>query len=128
MGLAELRLKACTRWPEKKDCGQECLAQVEWNPEGCLVWNILSGWYEGKSCFYCHVPFGEIHLIDHRPAFLSPEGRTIEWSEIPLEQIPAALDTHSPVCWNCHIAQSFRLEHPELVVDRPWRGSFHAMH
>jgi hypothetical protein len=24
-----------------------------------------------------------------------------------------------PVCWNCHIAQTFRRVHPELVVVRP---------
>jgi hypothetical protein len=24
-----LRLKDCTRWPERKDCGQECTAQLE---------------------------------------------------------------------------------------------------
>lgn len=126
MGPVELQLKSCTRWPEKKDCGQECLAQVEWNAEGCLVMNILSDWYEGKSCVYCNEPFGKIHLLDHKPALLNPEGKTVEWSEIPVEKIPAALDTHMPLCWNCHIAQSFRLEHPELVVDRPWRSSFQA--
>jgi hypothetical protein len=26
-----------------------------------------------------------------------------------------------PVCWGCYVAQSFRREHPELVVYRPWR-------
>lgn len=24
-----LRLDDCTRWPERKDCGQECVAQLE---------------------------------------------------------------------------------------------------
>jgi hypothetical protein len=28
------------------------------------------------------------------------------------------MQTHLPVCWNCHIAQEFRREHSELVVDR----------
>jgi hypothetical protein len=27
--------------------------------------------------------------------------------------------THQPVCWDCHIAQTFRREHAELVTDRP---------
>jgi hypothetical protein len=27
------------------------------------------------------------------------------------------------VCWNCYIAQSFAIEHPELVVYRPWRDA-----
>jgi hypothetical protein len=29
------------------------------------------------------------------------------------------LETHLAVCWNCYIAQSFRLNHPEMVVYRP---------
>ena len=33
------------------------------------------------------------------------------------------MGTHLPVCWNCHIAESFRREHPELVVDRPASSS-----
>ena len=37
-----LRLQTCTRWPERQDCGQECLAQVESAPDGCLVRNILT--------------------------------------------------------------------------------------
>src|SRR5215216_3079971 len=46
----DLRLKNCTRWPEKKDCGQECLLQIEVAPEGCLASNLLKRWYEGKAC------------------------------------------------------------------------------
>lgn len=28
VGHPDLRLKSCTRWPEKRDCGQECLLQI----------------------------------------------------------------------------------------------------
>ena len=28
-GPPELRLKSCSRWPEKADCRQECLAEIE---------------------------------------------------------------------------------------------------
>jgi len=28
-----LRLKQCSRWPERQDCGQECLQQIEVDPE-----------------------------------------------------------------------------------------------
>jgi hypothetical protein len=40
-----LRLDQCSRWPERHDCGQECLSQIEADPEKCLVWNIVSNWY-----------------------------------------------------------------------------------
>jgi hypothetical protein len=40
-------------------------------------------------------------------------------NEIPAEELQEVLGTHWPVCWNCHTAQTFRRERPELVVDRP---------
>jgi hypothetical protein len=39
-GKSDLRLKSCSRWPERKDCGQECLRQIEAAPEDCLVSHI----------------------------------------------------------------------------------------
>lgn len=29
--------------------------------------------------------------------------------------------SHQPVCWNCHIVQTFRREHPEMIVERKER-------
>ena len=37
----------------------------------------------------------------------------------PLEKLQEVLATHWPVCWNCHVAETFRREHPELVAHRP---------
>jgi len=113
-----LHLVECSRWPERKDCGQECLQQIEIDPANCLVWNIVSKWYEGKSCVFCHKQIGPLHHLDHAPALLSPDHKTIEWSELRPQQLPEVFETHRPVCWNCHIAQNFRRTHPELVVDR----------
>jgi hypothetical protein len=28
LGPLDLRLKSCTRWPERSSCGQECLSQL----------------------------------------------------------------------------------------------------
>jgi hypothetical protein len=118
--LAEptLRLKECSRWPERQDCGQECLQQIEIGPANCLVWNIVSQWYEGKSCALCHKPIGVLHHLDHAPALLGPDAKTAEWREFRPEQLPDVFATHHPVCWNCHVAETFRRLHPELVVDR----------
>lgn len=117
-GHPHLRLKDCTRWPEKKNCGQDCLSQVEADPEGCLVWNIVAHWYEGKACAYCGKMFAHINWHDHRPALLSPDKKTVQWVDVPPEKLPEYFATHKPVCWDCHIAESFRREHPELVTDR----------
>jgi len=114
----DLRLSQCSRWPERLGCGQECLGQIEDAPEECLVSTIVNDWYAGKSCIYCQKPFGEIHWHDHPPALMNKEKKTVEWNDISPEKLPEVLATHSPVCWSCHIAETFRKEHPELVVDR----------
>jgi hypothetical protein len=114
-----LRLDTCSRWPERKECGQECLQQIEADPEKCLVWNTVAKWYEGKSCVFCHKPIGPLQHLDHAPALLGPDFRTAEWKGIRPEQLPEVFATHQPVCWNCHIAESFRRLHPNLVTDRP---------
>jgi hypothetical protein len=113
-----LRLNECSRWPERQDCGQDCLQQIEADPENCLVWNIVSKWYEGKDCVFCHKPIGVLHYLDHAPALLGPDFKTTEWKRIHPEQLPEVFATHQPVCWNCHITETFRRLHPELVTDR----------
>jgi hypothetical protein len=113
-----LRLRECSRWPERQNCGQDCLQQIEADPQTCLVWNIVSKWYEGKTCVYCHKQIGPLHHIDHAPALLSPDHKTVEWNQLRPEQLPVIFETHHPVCWNCHVAESFRRLHPELVTDR----------
>lgn len=120
-GHAKFELTNCTRWPERKDCGRECLSQIEDAPENCLVRNILAAWYADKDCAVCKTPLGPVEWHDHKPALMDAGGRTLEWSDIPPEQIPEFLSTHQPVCWNCHVAESFRRLHPDLVTDRPWR-------
>jgi len=121
--LPDIRLKECSRWPENKQCGQECLTELDVAPNQCLVSGVLMRWYRGKKCVYCSQRFSELHWTDHRPALRSASGQLVEWKEVLIDDLPHVLETHQPVCWNCYIAQSFRLAHPELVVYRPWRQS-----
>ena len=114
-----LRLKECSRWPERKDCGQECLQQVEVDPENCLVWNIVAKFYEGRTCVLCHKPFGTLHHLDHAPALLGTNFDLKEWKDFRPEQLRQVFSTHQPICWNCLVTETFRRLHPELVVDRP---------
>jgi hypothetical protein len=119
VGISDFRLADCSRWPERAHCGQMCLSELEASPQGCLVKTILARWYLGKRCAYCKKPFGEIHWHDHKPGLLGPGGSFREWSVIQPDAVPTVLHTHEPVCWNCLIAERFRCEHPELVIDRP---------
>jgi hypothetical protein len=121
IGKLNLQLKNCSRWPERQGCEQECLVQIEAAPEDCLVRNIFARWYQGKSCVYCRKPLEQMDWAQHKPALMSPEQVTFEWNDIRAEALPEVLTTYLPVCWNCHIAETFRRRYPHLVVERPWK-------
>jgi hypothetical protein len=121
-GRPELRLEACTRWPERQGCGQECLGQIESAPEACLLRSILADWYHDKDCAFCGRAIGAVRWHDHKPALAAPDGRLVAWNGFRPEQVIDVLASHKPVCWDCHLAETFRREHPELVTDRPERG------
>ena len=122
VGLPDIRLKNCSRWPIKEQCGQECLIDLDVAPERCLVSGVLMRWYRDKNCVYCRKVFSELHWVDHRPALRSPDGKLAGWNEVNLNKLRNVLETYSPVCWNCYLAHKFRLDHPDLVVFRPWRN------
>ncbi|HYV42601.1 MAG TPA: hypothetical protein VEO02_12495 [Thermoanaerobaculia bacterium] len=115
----ELRLSSCSRWPERQDCGQECVAQIEEAPDGCLVRERLAEWYADARCALCGRAIGEIHWIDRKPGLLTPDSTTIDWSEIVPEELSTILTTHKPICWNCHVAESFLRRYPDRVVKDP---------
>jgi len=117
-GQPEFHLTNCSRWPEHAGCGQECLLEIETSPENCLVHNILVGWYAGKNCAWCGRSIGDIRVTERRPTVLLPDQSSAEWQQIPAERLPETLKTALPLCFGCHIANTVRREHPELVIDR----------
>jgi len=125
LGQHAVRLKDCSRWPEKENCGQECLRQIEAAPEDCLVRTILTLWYSDKSCAVCGRELGQVDWIQRRPALLAPDGTTVDWQHLVPEKIPETLSTHRAVCFDCHVSESFRRKYPDLVIDRrrPGDGS-----
>jgi len=124
-----LHLSNCSRWPERENCGQECLGQIEHSPDGCLLVSILGKWYEGKSCVFCGRTMKNIQWHEHRPGLRSSKGDLIEWTDFEPQRVWEVLADHEPVCWDCLIAESFREGHPDLVTDREWKrdasGEFH---
>jgi hypothetical protein len=123
-GKTRFELTDCSRWPEHHDCGRGCLAQIEAAPVDCLVRTKLTAWYEGRSCAVCGRPIGPIDWTQqHRPGLATPDHMTIGWDEVRAERLAETLATHRPVCWNCYVTETFRRQHPELVLDNPWRST-----
>lgn len=120
-GKSYVRLDQCSRWPERQNCGQECLSQVNADPALCLVWNIVDQWYKGKACAYCQKPFTNIHWHDRHPALMAPDHTCVQWNEVAPEKLPEVFESYLPVCWNCYIAETFRRQNPEKVLDRTWQ-------
>jgi hypothetical protein len=130
-GLPEFRLSNCSRWPERADCGRECLQQIADSPENCLVRNVLVRWYQGKNCAWCDRPIGEIHHAEREPALLMPDRTSLAWAEIPAERLQETLAAALPLCFSCHTANTMVRTHPDLVIDRSrpvLSGSSHGPH
>lgn len=125
-GHESLRLSECSRWPEKKDCGQECLHQIERGPEECLVRTLVARWYEDKSCVCCGKPIRDVAWADQRPGLKTPDGAFLSWPDVPPESLPELFKTHAPVCWNCLVVQKVAREHPDAVTLRPPREQLYS--
>ena len=116
---AWMRMRACSRWPEKAGCGQECLRQVEKSPAECLVRTIAEKWYAGRSCATCGRPIGQIQWGPSQPALLSADKKSMEWKQVSADQLHETLEAAAPLCFACHMANTLVREHPELVTERP---------
>ena len=123
-GLTEhaptVRLRTCSRWAERGRCDEPCIAEAQElsSTTPALVERTLSG----KPCAFCARPIARASYLDHHAALLDAGGLTTAWTDIPPELLRDALSTRSPVCWDCHIAETFRRTYPALVTDRPWRS------
>jgi hypothetical protein len=119
-GHERLRLESCSRWPEHADCGQACLKQIEAQPTDCLVKEQVSRWYADKTCAICGKALGAVDWASHKPALRAPDGRTLEWRDVRAETMFDVMDTHAAICWDCHVAETFRRDRPDLVLDNPF--------
>jgi hypothetical protein len=111
----KIRITHCSRWATGGPCDQGCIAEAL-APES-TVQSVVAQWYKNKKCVYCAKPIAP-QSFGHRAALLDPQGTTREWSDVPADRVPDSLRTNWPVCWNCHVAETFRRKHPDLVTDR----------
>lgn len=116
---ADLRLKDCSRWPERRSCDQGCVTQIAIAPHDTLATALLQKFFEGKRCSICKRTIGPVHAAQPRPGLFNvATHEVLAWEEIPAQNLPDALATHLPVCANCQVAETFRRQFPDLVTDR----------
>lgn len=117
-GDSDIHLRSCSRWPEMEGCDQACRNEIDASPQACLLQNIVASWYEGKHCHYCAKEIGEIVWHERPPAVTLADGTIHEWKDLPAERLPKVFAAGKPVCWACFMVETFRKEHPEMVVQR----------
>lgn len=117
-GFSTFRIEECTRWPEKRHCGQACLLEVHESPDGCLVRTKVRNWYHGKPCILCDKPLEGAGWVTQPPCVMTADWVTHEWKDIRPEKIADTLETGKAVCWTCHVASEFRRQHANLIVER----------
>jgi hypothetical protein len=115
-GKRDRRAKAATALAEV----DRALTTVD-EGQGSSASATVKAWAEERRCVFCHGPLVESRVAGHHIALLEPGGITREWVDIASDRLPLALATCLPVCWNCHVAATFRRLHPELVTDRDER-------
>lgn len=108
-GQEHSRLSSCTRWPEKGDCGQECLMQLDASPEN--LQRLLTKWMEGRSCAICTRAITPDDWKQSRLAVLSQSNDLFELRDLPAEDLQMALESTRPLCWKCH-----QVEHDRQAV------------
>jgi hypothetical protein len=122
-GQEHERLHSCSRWPEKGECGQECLAQVNPSPEN--LERLLQKWYQGKTCSICERALTPADWRRSRLALLNEKQKLFELRHMHLDQVPSVLDKMAPLCWNCHQEERARQAEPRprLKGDRSRFGT-----
>lgn len=100
----DYQVTKCSSWPEREGCAQGCTKQLEGNPDETLLRPKLAEWYSSHECALCGQP---IHVLppDRRgPGFLAENQQKIGWDELPLQDFPAALAKHAPLCAHCRFS------------------------
>ena len=114
-GNEPLVLDDCSRWRERGPCEQPCVHAA--CAASSAPVSMVRGWAHGRTCVSCGGDLVE-GRSGHHLALYEPGGTSREWVDVAADRLPLALATSLPMCWNCHVAETFRRLHPELVTDR----------
>lgn len=83
----------------------------------------MHAWESERRCSVCGVRLIDSEHGSHHVAFRGRDGISREWNQLSVEGLATALESSPPLCWDCHVAETFRREHPELVTDRDFGGT-----
>jgi hypothetical protein len=124
-GLEHSRLQSCSRWPEKGDCGQECLAQVDPSPEN--LERLLSKWSDGKSCAICARAIIPGDWRQGRLGVLNQHQELFQLRDMNADDLQSTLEQTRPLCWKCHQQERTRQVVPHKIFkgDRFGLASLH---
>jgi hypothetical protein len=115
----DLRLTSCTRWPERQDCDQPCVQQIETAPSETSPKTIAAHFFAKEHCAICSRPIDAPNSMTLQPGFMDPATHRVQsWDEVTPQDLPAAIATRRPLCANCTLAETFRQRFPDRVTDR----------
>ena len=120
-GEPVVEVKSCSEWPDRGDCDRACGDGIAAAPADSKIRKVVANWYANKRCVLCRKSFGNPAWLEHEPALIDPYGRLLTLDEIPVRDIPDVLSTHSPVCWDCRMADLIRRNRPDLFGRRTRR-------
>jgi hypothetical protein len=109
-------LSHCSRWATRGPCEQPCVPQAKM-PDAAVA-SLIDRWSVERRCVLCEKPLSNASLVGHYVSLRAGDGATTEWPDLAPETLPETLRARQPVCWNCHISETFRRRYPGLVVDR----------
>jgi hypothetical protein len=120
LGGPDVRLTACSRWPERQDCDQPCTRQIEIAPSDTDPRTIAGHYFSKERCAICSRPIEPPSHTAQQPGFMEPVTHRVQtWNELPAWDLPRAIATFQPLCSNCTLAELFRQRSPDRVTDRP---------
>jgi hypothetical protein len=109
-GLPRLRVKSCSRWPERADCAQPCVWQIRAAPNDTLLKTMLRRYEEG-DCVRCGQSLDSFARPQHEAGVdgIGVHGSprvTPELREIAAAWIPAVVATNAAVCRDCRAIET----------------------
>ena len=115
----DLRLTSCSRWPERHDCDQPCVQQIEAAPSETRAETIATHFFDRERCAICRCRIEPSRGVSQQPGFMHPVTRQVaRWNELPTETLPRAIAAWRPLCSNCTLKELFRQRFPDSVTDR----------